>query len=399
MNRPKLNLWVTVALASIAPHVVEPFAPSHSNDYSIPTASSTIFTSPSDNNNGGDINDLSIEELRNIARTKGYDTVGMERSGLEMIVTESWWPRNDVNFPSEYSAGSSSSNSVREMEEELDTVPSSYNRLKNLQETVNADLGMSYDDLNSSRNGNENSQPQNQSQQPNFRSQDIVNDNSQPQNQSQLPNFWPFSSQSPEEKVNEYSQPQNQSQQPNLWSQSSQQAAPPDQSQFQPQSKLPIISNSKSESLKASVVGFFTGIVAVSPVTYLHINFFPSEIINNESSQFLFDTVTGGVSAAAFATIYQYFIQPYPTKNEDLKMSIVGAFVVCRSFSRIIPSPYCDGLICGAPLGFMDWDMLQQYALNFLEDLALFGAAAMVLQYACEKGFISYAPDPRKNLE
>jgi hypothetical protein len=37
----------------------------------------------------------------------------------------------------------------------------------------------------------------------------------------------------------------------------------------------------------------------------------------------------------------------------------------------------------------MDWAMLQQAALSGLENLALFGAAALVVEYFCDRGYIS----------
>ncbi len=60
-----------------------------------------------------------------------------------------------------------------------------------------------------------------------------------------------------------------------------------------------------------------------------------------------------------------------------------------KSFGRIRVSYYCDGLYCGEPLGFLDWDMLQQFLLSGAENLALFGAAALVVEFFCDRGFIS----------
>lgn len=56
----------------------------------------------------------------------------------------------------------------------------------------------------------------------------------------------------------------------------------------------------------------------------------------------------------------------------------------------------CRSLIIRIPV---DWDMLQQYAFNVFGDMALFGAAALLLEYAYEKGFDFFARDSRKNLE
>jgi len=484
MSQFNINLWVIVLHASITSHVVEAFAPCHplfSNDCSISTTSTAIFNSPSDNNTQSrdtrelsfeelkiiafrkgydtvgvdrsgletivnffevdedftvegdppevdmdsladgyplygcipremrekeqqsrDTNELSIEELKIIAFRKGFDTVGVDREGLEIIanfeVEEDFtvegdppevdensladgWPLfgfipREMRLKEGLVEGQFEEQTEEQMEEQmegqsrkLDMVPTSYNRLKTPEGAVYADRDMDFADMKYSGNANSTPQPQNQFQ-PQFSEQVTSPAQSQPLLQSE----------------------------PNQ-SQSQSQLESSEVSQPQLVSDPLIIALLKSPTLRASIVGFITGIVAVSPVTYLDSHNLPSELIENESSQFLFDTLTGGISAAAFATVYRYFIEPNPNKSHNMRNNIVGLFIICRSVSRIRASAYCDGLICGAPLGFMDWDMLQAFAINSFEDLALFGAAALVLEYACEKGFVPFVKDPRNNLE
>ncbi len=257
--------------------------------------SATANDSINANGSGGYVkSNLSLEELRYIAESKGYDTIGIDRKGLEMIASD-WTARTSSD--TELESGSSI------------MVPYSYNRYETRDNTI-----------------------------PN-------------------PNL---SSSTPSQLTTAYS---------------------------------------KADSFKASIVGFFTGAIAVSPVTYLHTYTFPSEIIENQLSQFMFDTFTGGISAGAFATIYRYFIAPpSPSggKDESVSNAIVGAFILAKSFSRIRVSYYCDGLYCGEPLGFMDWTMVQQFSLSCFENLALFGAVAITLEYACFKGWVSYPKQQQK---
>ena len=49
---------------------------------------------------------------------------------------------------------------------------------------------------------------------------------------------------------------------------------------------------------------------------------------------------------------------------------------------------YCDNLICGEPLIFMDWGMLQQFFFNTVESIALFGAVAVTLEWFVDKGIV-----------
>ena len=70
------------------------------------------------------------------------------------------------------------------------------------------------------------------------------------------------------------------------------------------------------------------------------------------------------------------------------RSGIVLAFVFARTFSRIRVGPYCDGLNCGTPLGLLDWTMVSQTALGLAENIGLFGATALVLEYFIAKGYI-----------
>lgn len=145
------------------------------------------------------------------------------------------------------------------------------------------------------------------------------------------------------------------------------------------------------DSLRAYAAGFFGGGFAVTPVTYLHNIKFPSEIIVNQMSQWEFDTFTGAVSAGAFAIVYRYFVKEQ--KDDALANGVVAAFILAKSFGRVRVSYYCEGLYCGEPLGFLDWSMFQQAALSGIENLALFGAAALVVEYFCDRGYIDRAGD------
>lgn len=146
----------------------------------------------------------------------------------------------------------------------------------------------------------------------------------------------------------------------------------------------------KIESTIAGLVGLFAGGIALTPFTALHDIAFPGEI-ENGFAQFEFDTDTGSIAAALFAIVYRYCVREGEEKNEMLPMGVVGAFVVVRTLGRIRVSNYCDAapLDCGEPLGYFDWNMLQQGAFSGLESVAMFGAAAYAMEYCYKKGYIS----------
>ena len=72
-----------------------------------------------------------------------------------------------------------------------------------------------------------------------------------------------------------------------------------------------------------------------------------------------------------------------------------GAFVVVRTLSRIrVPSYYTAApLECGDPLGYFDYDMIRQLFLNGLESAALFGGAALAMEYAYNRKWIEKFPN------
>ena len=78
------------------------------------------------------------------------------------------------------------------------------------------------------------------------------------------------------------------------------------------------------DTRKAGLIGFFTGPFAVSPITYLHTFKFPGdELIVNAVSQYQFNTLADGFSAAAFAILYRYFIQD---DKDDYLVSTIDIF-------------------------------------------------------------------------
>lgn len=97
----------------------------------------------------------------------------------------------------------------------------------------------------------------------------------------------------------------------------------------------------------------------------------------------------GSLEGALFAIVYRYAIRD--DDNPMLNQGAVGAFVLVRTLSRITTPTYCSAipLSCGEPLGYFSWDMINQGLLSGVESAALFGGAALAMEYAFKKGFIS----------
>jgi len=88
------------------------------------------------------------------------------------------------------------------------------------------------------------------------------------------------------------------------------------------------------DTMKSGLLGMVVGPLAVSPVAFLHNFVYPGDIVTNQMSQFQFDTLTGGFSAAGFAVLYRYFIKE--EKDETLVSSILQQFIVLPHVMALI---------------------------------------------------------------
>jgi hypothetical protein len=246
---------------------------------------------------GMDTSRMSTAELQKIARERGYDTVGMDRTGLEMIA-RGW---ADIVKTRPQQQGQYYEDDVLDVtgveysqdgyglgnQQPQNRPSSSYG---NNQPQIPQSTDRSSSPQGDYGSGRVDTQPRQQRQQP---------QREQPQQQQSQKSF-PFF------------QPQGTSNNP---TNNSQMDLNQNRNQYNGKRKIPF-----EDSLRAAAVGFFGGGFAVTPVTYLHNFKFPGEIITNEMSQFQFDTFTGAISAAAFAAVYRYFVKE---QKDDVLVSLL----------------------------------------------------------------------------
>jgi len=141
------------------------------------------------------------------------------------------------------------------------------------------------------------------------------------------------------------------------------------------------------DSAKSLVLGLIVGSVAQAPVSFLHDVF-----IADSLAQWEFDTDAAALQAGLFAIVYRYCIRQ--DENEQLNQGVIGAFCLVRTLSRINVPGYCSAvpLHCGAPLGYLDWNVLQQAAWSGAESVLMFGFTALAIDIATSKGYISKFP-------
>ncbi|KAL3775125.1 hypothetical protein ACHAWO_001948 [Cyclotella atomus] len=153
-----------------------------------------------------------------------------------------------------------------------------------------------------------------------------------------------------------------------------------DEDKFSPQQRL--------ESVKTGVLGALAGGIAATPFIAFH------DIPAYGLASWEFDTDMGAIEAALFAIVYRYCVRK-KDNNDMLNMGVIGAFVVVRTLSRVRVPGYCTAapLDCGDPIGYFDWNMIQQLTLNGLESVALFGAAAAAMEVAYDRKWIGKFPN------
>ena len=142
------------------------------------------------------------------------------------------------------------------------------------------------------------------------------------------------------------------------------------------------------ESLKCAVVGAVSGALCLAPFAAYHDLLYSDALSVNGLAQWEFDTDMGALEGALFAIVYRYVIRE--DDNPMLNQGCLGAFILIRTLSRITTPTSCSALplSCGAPLGYVNWDMINQGLLSGVESAALFGGAALAMEVAFDKGFI-----------
>lgn len=152
-------------------------------------------------------------------------------------------------------------------------------------------------------------------------------------------------------------------------------------------------------SVQSLVVGALAGSIALAVPEFVHQTILDSMLDLTPlgvggMAQFEFDNDMGAVISGLFAIVYRYCIR-LDGDREQLKQGVVGAFTLTRALSRItVPVASCSSLplSCGAPLGYLNWNMLFQIGVNGVESGIMFAATAAAIDYCMEKGWIKKFP-------
>ena len=136
------------------------------------------------------------------------------------------------------------------------------------------------------------------------------------------------------------------------------------------------------ESAKAGAIAAVSGSLAAAPVGLL----LPSGV---GSAQWELDSDGLAISLALFGLVYRYATRE-DKENAMLKQGVVGAFAIPRAVATVHTSEACVPLplVCGPPLGYLDWDMLRQLATQGVYSATAYGLAALAIESAMARGLL-----------
>ena len=144
------------------------------------------------------------------------------------------------------------------------------------------------------------------------------------------------------------------------------------------------LAEERAESGKAAAIAAIAGSICATPAALLASNAF--------SAQWEFSTDALAVQLFLFGVVYRYATRS--DDNDMLKQGAVGAFALTRTLSSVQVGAQCTALplSCGAPLSYLDWDMLLQLGAYFGESALAFGGAAFALEQCWDRGWASRLP-------
>ena len=101
-----------------------------------------------------------------------------------------------------------------------------------------------------------------------------------------------------------------------------------------------------------------------------------------------FNTDALAVTLALFGVVYRYATRK--DGNVQLKQGVVGAFTLTRTLNMVSLPETCTPLPlnCGAPLGYLSWQVIQDLVLVGGGSLVAFGIGALAIEAAYRRGLI-----------
>jgi hypothetical protein len=147
-------------------------------------------------------------------------------------------------------------------------------------------------------------------------------------------------------------------------------------------------------TLQSTIVGAIAGVVAVAPFTSLHHFYFYPYPDYTGLAQWEWDTVTAAIQGAVYSAVYRYSLRE-DVDEDKIRDGVFTAFVLVRTLVRLQVPSYCAALPlqCGEPLEYLDWSMIGELAMSYVESVALFGVVGAIMDWLLREKFIKPFPN------
>jgi hypothetical protein len=153
-------------------------------------------------------------------------------------------------------------------------------------------------------------------------------------------------------------------------------------------SQIPIYQ--KIATIQSGLVGAFVGTLTMAPIAGLHhFVLFPSYY--SSTAQWEWDTGTALVQGGLFAILYRFLIARGDNGVQAMQTVILSTVCVIRTVVRVQVPMYCTALPlqCGESTSFfMDWDILGQLSIHFVESVYLFYTVAATMDWLLQNEWI-----------
>jgi hypothetical protein len=147
-------------------------------------------------------------------------------------------------------------------------------------------------------------------------------------------------------------------------------------------------------TLQSTIVGAIAGVVAVAPFTSLHHFYFYPYPDYTGLAQWEWDTVTAAIQGAVYSAVYRYSLRE-DVDEDKIRDGVFTAFVLVRTLVRLQVPSYCAALPlqCGEPLEYLDWSMIGELAMSYVESVALFGVVGAIMDWMLREKIIKPFPN------
>lgn len=138
------------------------------------------------------------------------------------------------------------------------------------------------------------------------------------------------------------------------------------------------------ESGKFAASSVAGGIITSLPIALIH-----GYLVDHFNGQWEFREDMLSLILLVFGLTYRYGTRG--TKNDQIRLGIIGSFIITRTLSEIHVPATCSSvpLDCGAPFHYVSWSMISEGLWAGGESALAFGGSALFIDFLIKKRLLS----------